>query len=298
MRRRTTPRILGSDNRFVISVKTDNLGTSSDLQFTIPTQGGVSYNYTINTSDGQNITGVTGNRTITFPSAGTYDIRIRGSFPKLFFADLGDKLKLLDIKNWGIYGIGSTEQSQSFQGCANMVISASDFGNFENVTSFNLAWAGCSSLSYFPLLNVGNATNFAGTWFNCSGLTTFPELNVSNGTNFNQSWRGCTNIISFPLLDTSNGTDFTSAWRGCTSLANFPENAFDTNITGQYTDAFISTNLTQPSIDGILKSLDLSGVSNGNVRQNGGASPSMLTGQPLIDSLRAKGWIVTVTGGY
>ena len=78
----------GVDNRFIITVKTDNAGTSASNQFTIPTSTtGITqaFNYDIETSDGQTITGNTGDTTITFPSAGTYDIYISGSFPYMYF---------------------------------------------------------------------------------------------------------------------------------------------------------------------------------------------------------------------
>jgi len=66
---------------FIITVKTDNAGTSNSDQFTIPHQGAFAYNYDIETSDGQIITGANGaSYTITFPSAGTYDIKIKGIF--------------------------------------------------------------------------------------------------------------------------------------------------------------------------------------------------------------------------
>ena len=68
---------------FEFTVKTDNAGTSAADQFTIPTTG-TGYNYDISTSDGQIISGATGNTTITFPSAGSYTIKITGDFPRIF----------------------------------------------------------------------------------------------------------------------------------------------------------------------------------------------------------------------
>src|SRR6056297_754708 len=117
------------DERFIITVKTDKAGTRAANQFTIPTRTTgttQAFNYDIETSDGQSITGVTGNQTITFPSAGTYDIFISGSFPYIYFNNGGDKAKLLDIKNFGTYALGSTIQSGAFRGCSNMDISATD----------------------------------------------------------------------------------------------------------------------------------------------------------------------------
>ena len=315
----------GVDERFIITVKTDNAGTSSDTQFTIPTStSGITtpFLYDIETSDGQTITGVTGNTTITFPSAGTYDIFISGSFPYMSFNNGGDKLKLLDIKNFGIYALGSTSQLYAFYGCSNMVISATDVGNFGSVTNFQQSWLGCSSLTSFPLidtssgilfgrtwdscssltsfplLNTSNATNVTfqgkGAWRECSSLTSFPSLDLSNVTNFQQAWLSCSSLTSFPLIDTSSGTNLQYAWSGCSSLASFPANAFDTNIAANYSDAFNITNLTTQSIDDILVSLDTSGVNNGTFTQSGGQGRSY-NSNAAVSNLIAKGWTLTVT---
>ena len=213
---------------------------------------------------------LTSGTTITFPSAGTYDVFISGSFPQCSFNNAGDKLKLLDIKNFGIYALGSTSQITAFFGCSNMIISASDVGHFENVTSFASAWRGCLSLTSFPLIDTSSGTNFARTWADCSSLT------------------------SFPLLDTGNGTSFALAWQNCSSLTSFPSNAFDTNIASNYAGSFIETNLTTQSIDDILVSLVASGVSNGTFNQSKGQAPSA-TGQAAITTLTNRGWTITTT---
>ncbi|NOZ51471.1 MAG: hypothetical protein GXP37_15705, partial [Chloroflexi bacterium] len=63
---------------FVITVKTDNEGTSSNTQFTIPTTGG-GYNYNVDCDDdGVNeATGLTGNYICNYATAGTYTVRIK-----------------------------------------------------------------------------------------------------------------------------------------------------------------------------------------------------------------------------
>jgi len=289
-----------ADDRFIFTVKTDNAGTSASNQFTIPTSTtGITeaFLYDIETSDGQTITGVTGDTTITFPSAGEYDVKISGSFPYMFFANGGDRRKLLDIKNFGIYALGATNHFWAFYGCSNMVISATDIGHFENVTSFSGAWRGCSSLTSFPLIDTSSGVIFSNTWNGCNSLTSFPLIDTSSGTDFQSPWQSCRSLTSFPLLDTSSGTNFNGAWQNCLILATFPANAFDTNIATNYTNAFTTTNLTTQSIDDILVSLDTSGVSNGTFTQSGGQAPSA-TGEAAIDSLVGKGWTITVTGGY
>lgn len=229
---RTTSKTGGAlppiDNRFIFTVKTDNAGTSGTNQFTIPTStSGITqaFNYDIETSDGQTITGVTGNHTITFPSAGTYEVRISGSFPYMFFNNGGDRLKMLDISNFGIYALGATSQGDAFRGCSNMTITATDSGNFGSVTNFSAAWFNCLSLTSFPLIDTSSGINFNFTWRGCSSLTSFPLLDTSSGTAFRDAWFNCNSLTSFPALDMRNaggGTNsLTSTWAGCSNIINF-----------------------------------------------------------------------------
>ena len=291
----------GVDNRFIITVKTDNAGTSASNQFTIPTSTtGITqaFNYDIETSDGQTITGNTGDTTITFPSAGTYDIYISGSFPYMYFFNGGDKLKLLDIKNFGIYALGSTSQNSAFFGCSNMVISATDIGYFGDVTdfvytwtlcssltsfplidtssatSFSLAWQNCTGLTSFPLIDTSSATSFSNAWINCSSLTSFPLLDTSNGLLFNQSWFGCTSLTSFPQLDTSSGTNFGGAWRNCTGLTSFP--LIDTSSGTIFLDTWKNCSS--------LTSFPLIDISSGTNFSNAWESCTSLTSFPQLDT--------------
>jgi len=166
-------------------------------------------------------------------------------------------------------------------------------------TRFVKAWQSCSSLTSFPLIDTSSGTDFGIAWRYCSGLTSFPLIDTSSGTNFSLAWYDCSSLTSFPLIDMSSGTDFSYAWKKCTSLTSFPANAFDNVKGGDFTDAFANTALTQTSIDNILVSLVASGIAAGTrvFEQSGGSAPSS-TGEAAIDTLRSRGWTVTVTGGY
>jgi len=167
-------------------------------------------------------------------------------------------------------------------------------------TDFSLAWYNCTSLTSFPLIDTSAGTNFNQTWRGCNSLTSFPLIDTSSGTSFAITWQNCNSLTSFPLIDTSAGTNFNFAWHNCSSLTSFPANAFDNVSGGSFTYAFINTALTQTSIDNILVSLVASGIAAGTrvFDQSGGSAPSAGTGQPAIDTLRSRGWTVTVTGGY
>ncbi len=112
---------------FVITVKTDNTGSSSDIQFTIPTTG-AGYNYNVDCdNDGINeATAQTGNYTCDYGAgnAGTYTIRIKDNsgagtgFPRIYFNNGGDKDKILSVNQWGTGHWTSMEDA--FYGCSNL----------------------------------------------------------------------------------------------------------------------------------------------------------------------------------
>ena len=215
---------------FIIKIKTDNsdFGSSNDDQFTLPLKSGAIYNFDIDWGDStsQTVTSATP-ITHTYPSIGEYEISITenvaGGFPTLSFSEVsGDRLKLLEIMQWGL----NTWQTlnRSFSGCSNMTITATDeaTANTGSVTDFEYAFNNCSGMTFFPLINTSSATTLYRTWLNCSGLTSFPLLDTSNVTNFENTWTSCSNLTEFPVIDTSSGTNFDYTWSGCTGLLSFP----------------------------------------------------------------------------
>ena len=161
-------------------------------------------------------------------------------------------------------------------------------------TNFYAAWFN-NNLTSFPLLDVSNGTSFYAAWYN-NNLTSFPLIDTSNGTNFDYAW-AYNNLTSFPLLDVSSGTSFDYAWDYNSNLTTFPANMFDSCLATNFANAFSNTNLSEQSIDNILVSINSNGTSNGTFDQSGGSAPSV-AGEGAIMVLRARGWTVTVTGGF
>ena len=161
---------------------------------------------------------------------------------------------------------------------------------------FNNAWLG-NKLTSFPLIDTSSGVSFHAAWRD-NQLTSFPLIDTSSVTTFFGAWLG-NQLTSFPLIDTSSGVSFQSAWLNNNTLSSFPENAFDNVKGGNFTNAFYNTNLNQESIDGILVSLVTSGIATGTrvFNQSGGSAPSAI-GNAAINTLRSRGWTVTVTGGY
>jgi hypothetical protein len=150
---------------FIMLIKTDNAGTSASDQFTIPTAG-TGYNYDVDWGDGTTSTGVTGSTTHTFPSAGNYVVKISGDFPRIRFNNGGDRLKLLEVQNWG--NIVWQTFYLAFFNCANMNITANDGMSTANYTDTIVGWANYVFTNGAPL-NVNMGTQNGRTFFKIVG---------------------------------------------------------------------------------------------------------------------------------
>ncbi len=136
----------GLSGHFITTWKTDNPGTSNATSITIPTHPDEVYTYDVDWGDGNGWeTGFTADATHTYTTEGTYTVSIRGTFPRIYFNNAGDKDKILSIEEWGT--IAWTSMESAFYGCANLIYNAFDAPNlsavantknmFRNASSFN-----------------------------------------------------------------------------------------------------------------------------------------------------------------
>ncbi len=135
-------------NQFVFTIDTENTSSGSSLntQFMMPLVSSGSYNATVNWGDGSSDTITSYNQqevTHTYSSAGQYEISIEGTLQGWQFNNAGDRLKMLDVKQWGVLDLST---SAAFYGCTNLDASATDaptvsttsfLSMFQNCTNFN-----------------------------------------------------------------------------------------------------------------------------------------------------------------
>lgn len=171
--------------------------TIDNESITIPTSLTAVYNYNITTSDNQTFTNITGDKTITFSTAGDYDIYISGTFPSIKFNNNGDKDKIIDIKQWG--NIVWSSFQDSFFGCNNLIGTYIDYPNSRSVTNMNRAFKDCVSfIGKTSDWDVSNVEIMGNMFFNAesfnSDLSNWDVSNVSNmnnmfcqASNFNQN---------------------------------------------------------------------------------------------------------------
>ncbi|MEZ0004795.1 surface protein [Flavobacterium sp. 28YEA47A] len=181
-----------------------NTGASTTI--TIPTTGtGYNYTATIARLDTPatiitTLNNVTGNAQFTGLTINTnYQVKITGTFPRIYFNNSGDKVKLKNIAQWG--NIAWTNFAGAFYGCTTMNIMASDVPVLSGVTNMSQMFQFCIALNgpaNIGSWNTATVTNMSylfsgatifnqniGTW-NTALVTTMSNM-FANATNFNQN---------------------------------------------------------------------------------------------------------------
>ena len=200
MSRQLTSGVLGrkisvvSQPEFIILVNTALAGSASDtIQLPI---GGV--DMTIDWGDGTIDTGVTQTATpessnwIThiYSVGGIYQIKISGGLTQVYYRLEGDRLKIIDIQNWGV-AVWETFLFAYF-GCNNMFCTAKDTPNLTNVTNFRGAFNQARMFNPPNISNwdVSNITNMLDALRNTDDFNQdISNWDVSNVTNMNSMFR-------------------------------------------------------------------------------------------------------------
>jgi surface protein len=184
----------------------------------------------------------------TYLTAGDYHIKVNitesREVTNFRFGNTGDRLKLIEIKNWGWAKFGTI--GGNFWGCANLEkITAEDTPrDLVNMLNF---FNGCSKLNQIDNFNwdTSNVTSMQNWFLNCI-LFNLPvnQLNTANVTNMQSMFANCP-VFNQPVsnFDTSNVTAMASMFQGCTvfnqSVLNFnTENVTNMSFMFQGASAF------------------------------------------------------------
>ncbi len=141
--------ILSSSELFVSNWNTTliSAGSSDYYQVRLPLEEGGTYLFLVDWGDGLSDTINTWNQpevTHSYASAGIYTIRIGGTLLGWRFNNDGDRLKLVEISQWGQLRLGNS--GGYFFGCSNLNLTANDSLNLTGTTSLSYLFSDCERL--------------------------------------------------------------------------------------------------------------------------------------------------------
>jgi len=225
---------------------------------TLPLKSGGTFSGTIDWGDTNTSPLSYGNRAHTYATAGTYTITISGSsLAGWAFENAGDKLKITEISNWGLFEFTDT---RTFQGCTNMDITATDVPTI-STTNFTSNFYNCDGIT--------TVQNWSG--WDMSGVTNyqtcFAESSAFNGSLGNWVHSGTTNVTKmFNNATAFNGNLNTWDVSGVTTWTEFARGAtsFNGDVSGWTpSGAMRSVFQTCTAFTGIgLDTWDTSGVTD------------------------------------
>ena len=98
---------------------------------------------------------------------GTYDVSVTATSGQIYFNGGGDKLKLIDIKQWGT--CQWTSMFRAYYGCSNMQLTAIDAPDLTNADDMRWAFRQCSTFNAsIDHWDVSTITNWEKTFMLCT----------------------------------------------------------------------------------------------------------------------------------
>ena len=201
----------GGIDPFTFTVDTTIAGSSGVGNFALPLTTSTGLDAQVDWGDGtsDNITSHTASEvTHTYPSAGTYTIKITGDLLGWQFNNGGDKLKMGDIEKWGALNISVFK---TFFGCTNMTCSATDAPTITS-TDLRQTFEACSNFDgAIGNWDISNVTNIQQMFFGASSFNQdIGSWDISNVTTFESMFY---NATAFDNL----GSDNIDNWRFSTT---------------------------------------------------------------------------------
>ena len=165
---------------FISEWNTENTstGSSTSTQISLPLESSGTYNFVVDWGDGGNQDHITvwnqAQTTHTYATAGVYTITINGICEGWRFNNTGDRLKILDVSQWGDrFRLGNS--NGYFYGCANLRITATDVLDLSGTTNLSSMFRACTTLSTVSSMSswdVSAVTNMSIMFF---GATLFNQ---------------------------------------------------------------------------------------------------------------------------
>ncbi|MDH5403019.1 MAG: BspA family leucine-rich repeat surface protein, partial [Candidatus Heimdallarchaeota archaeon] len=180
-------------------------GSSASNQITLPLESTGIYNFVVDWGDLSTSTITSWNQvetTHTYSSSGVYDVTINGMISGWRFNYAGDRLKIIELSQWGNMSLGNSESY--FWGASNMNLIATDSPDLNGTTSLVNAFRGCTNLGSTGNMNnwdVSNITNMASMFYVATSFNqSLNNWDVSKVTDMQTMFAGL-NSFNQPIGD-------------------------------------------------------------------------------------------------
>ena len=275
-------------------VMTVSIASDGD-SFNLRGKSGPTYNCTVDWGDGSTsaISTVAAESeaalTHVYSTAGTYTIRVSGTFPRINMRQSTTRTALITVENLGVMGWDSNGLHRGFEQCNRMtsfVAGNTDtsaittlFRTFRlcdratsinlsgmdtsNVTSMESTFHDCNALTSLNLSGISttSVTSFFSTFHDCRALTTLnvSSFDTSSATGMTNMFAECAALTSLDVsnFDTTGVFSFSGMFKECSDLASINLTSFDTSSAINMSAMFKNT--------GSLSAIDVSGFDTSSV---------------------------------
>ena len=210
-----------------------NLPSSDISQIRLPLESSGTYNFNVDWNDGTNSHITSWNQpeaTHTYSEPGIYEIKITGVIKGFRFNNNGDRLKLIEIKNWGNLNLGNN--GYYFYGCSNLDITATDVLDLNGTTNLRGLFYKCSSLVFNESINswdTSKVTNMGSMFNKASSFNQPLSFDTSNVINMSFMFSTASSFNQPLDFNTSSVTDMFAMFQ-CNGFPHFRP----WNFTGGY----------------------------------------------------------------
>ena len=205
---------------FTFTMNTENAGSATKT-FVLPLVSDGTINFTVNWGDSSEDTITAYNQseiTHIYSSTGTYTIQITGTIRGWKFNYGGDKLKIINISQWGDFNI---TQNAAFYGCTNLTSNATDAPTV-GTTSFQNLFGGCNNLNGgIAGWDVSSVTNMQSTFTACTVFNqNVSSWDVGEVTTMYQMFSSCTAFTGLGITgwDVAKVTNMDSMFHSATNF--------------------------------------------------------------------------------
>jgi hypothetical protein len=283
---------------FEFSVKTDNTGVSTSTQFRMPLTTSTGLDFDVDWGDGSAIETIT-NHTLaihTYASAGTYTISVTGSILGWQFNNTGDRLKMLDVKQWSGLNVSI---ASGFFGCTNLTATATDAPIITSTSLLSMFNACTNFNGSIGNWDVSNVTNFSNTFNVASNFNQdLSTWDISSATTLQQMFRSSAFNQPIGNWNLSNVTRIDSMFRSC----NFNQNISNWDIN-QITDfsnfMILSNGFSTANYDALLVGWEAQAPLTGKSVNFGNSKYTLASAAATARAslIATYGWTITDGGG-